>query len=191
MNPHWVCDHPSDWVVRFAPLVPSGEVLDLACGNGRHARHFARLGHRVLAVDRDTVALAGVAGDAIIPMQIDLESDDMRWPFKSDRFAGIVVTNYLHRPLLPHILASLAPGGILIYETFGQGNQRFGKPSNPDFLLAPGELLDMVRSPPARSLRVIAYEDGFVNQPKPAMVQRICALKLRAGEAMAENLRLF
>jgi len=112
------------------------------------------------------------------------------WPFEAGRFAGIVVTNYLHRPLLPHIFDSLAPGGVLIYETFAQGNERFGKPSNPLFLLQRGELLNAVRQA-VELYHVLAFEEGFVDMPKPAMVQRICVVK-KAGEDLApEQLRLF
>lgn len=169
-----VMQPPSPWVERFAPLVPGGEVLDLACGSGRHSRHLAALGHAVVAVDRDPAALAETAGDGIVTSQIDLEEEGACWPFGPARFAGIIVTNYLHRPLLADMLGSLSPNGMLIYETFGDGNAAFGKPSNPDFLLQPGELLELARM---HGLRVIAFEDGVVNTPKPAMVQRICAVK--------------
>jgi SAM-dependent methyltransferase len=163
---------PSAWVRRFARLVPAGEVLDLACGSGRHARLFAALGHPVTALDRDPDALALAAGPGISTLQYDLEAEGSAWPFAPGRFAGIVVTNYLHRPLLPQLVESLAPGGVLIYETFALGNEVFGKPSNPAFLLAPGELLGMAGT---GALRVIAYELGVVSQPKPAVVQRLCA----------------
>lgn len=175
-DPHHAIDHPSDWVARFAPLIPHGEVLDLACGAGRHARLLAALGHAVLAVDRDAGMLAKAAGPRIGTLRVDLESG-AAWPFEAGRFTGIVVTNYLHRPLFPLILASLAPGGILIYETFAQGNGHFGKPSSPDFLLEPGELLKMAAANPSNLVRVIAYEDGYTDQPKASMVQRICAVK--------------
>ncbi|MET0981279.1 MAG: class I SAM-dependent methyltransferase [Telluria sp.] len=164
--------NPSPWVRRFAPIVPAGEVLDLACGSGRHARLFAGLGHPVLAVDRDPEALAATAGAGITTLEIDLEAGGAPWPFEAGRFAGIVVTNYLHRPLLANLCASLAPGGVLIYETFALGNEAFGKPSNPAFLLRPGELLEMAT---AGRVTVLAYEDGVVTDPKPARVQRLCA----------------
>jgi len=173
---HPAVDQPSDWVARFARLIPHGEVLDLACGSGRHARLLASLGHSVLAVDRDADALDKAAGPGIDTLLIDLESGAV-WPFKARRFAGIVVANYLHRPLFAPILASLAPGGVLIHETFAQGNGYFGKPSNPDFLLEPGELLRMTEANRSDPVRVIAYEDGYTDQPKAAMVQRICAIK--------------
>jgi SAM-dependent methyltransferase len=178
---HTAIDEPSRWVARFVALIPPGEVLDLACGGGRHARLAAEAGHPVLAVDRDAAALERAAGKGISTLHADLESATdagVSWPFEAGRFAGIVVTNYLHRPLFPHILSSLVPGGVLIYETFAQGNERFGKPSNPDFLLAPGELLKAVQGDGSSTvLRVLAYEDGYVSLPKPAMVQRICAVK--------------
>ena len=149
-------------------------MLDLACGGGRHARLFAGLGYQVLAVDRDTSALKSAAGPGIDAIQADLEADDAVWPFEEGRFTGIVVTNYLHRPLFPHLLRSLAPEGVLLYETFAAGNEQFGKPSNPAFLLRPGELLELAAK---GGMRVIAFEDGYVETLKPAMVQRICAVK--------------
>jgi SAM-dependent methyltransferase len=173
---HAPLDLPSAWVARFAPSMPPGEALDLACGGGRHARLLAALGHPVLALDCDPGALAlvvqGGAGQGITTLQYDLEAPASNWPFAPGRFAGIVVTNYLHRPLLLELARALAPGGVLVYETFAQGNERFGKPSNPAFLLAPGELLDMARQ---AGLTVIAYEDGVTAQPKPARLQRLCA----------------
>lgn len=169
-----VIDTISPWVQRFAPLMPGGEVLDLACGGGRHARHLAALQHEVLALDRDADALALAAGPGIATSQFDLEAPGAAWPFAVARFAGIVVTNYLHRPLLAEMLASLAPDGMLIYETFAVGNEQFGKPSNPAFLLQPGELLALAAQ---HGLRVLAYEEGVVAAPKAAMVQRLCAVK--------------
>lgn len=184
MSPHGALDIPSPWVARFAPLMPPGEALDLACGSGRHTRLLAALGHPVVALDRDAAALAQAAGEGVSLLQLDLENG-AAWPFEPSRFAAIVVTNYLYRPLFPSLLASLAPGGMLIYETFALGNERFGKPSNPDFLLAPGELLDRLRSDSPHPLRVIAYEDGYVDLPKPAMVQRICAVRVDSNPAPA------
>ena len=181
MNQHLTLQQASAWVRRFAVLVPPGEVLDLACGSGRHARLMAQLGHPVLALDRDADALASTAGQGIAVQQFDLESavvdQQAAWPFEPARFAGIIVTNYLHRPLLPHLLDSLAPGGVLIYETFASGNAQFGKPSNPEFLLATGELLHLAQANVGRGWHVVAFEDGYVTQPRPAMVQRICLLK--------------
>lgn len=163
---------PSAWVARWADRVPAaGRVLDIACGNGRHARFFAARGHPVEAVDRDPEKLATLAGvPGITTRCTDLEGGP--WPYGGQQFAGIVVVNYLHRPLFPHLMTALAPGGALIYETFAVGTEKFGRPCNPDFLLKPGELLEVVRG----RLRVIAYEDLFVSDPRPAMVQRICAI---------------
>lgn len=171
---HTLLVQPSPWVARFAPLIPDGETLDLACGTGRHARLLAARGLTVIALDRDAEALAALDGiDEIVTVQHDLESPGSAWPFAPRSLSGIVVTNYLHRPLLGFLAASLAPDGVLIYETFARGNEAFGKPSNPDFLLMPGELLGVA----GRSgLRVIAFEDGVVAQPKPARVQRVCAV---------------
>lgn len=167
---------PSPWVTRWAGLIPTGgRVLDVAAGEGRHARYLAGLGHPVEAVDRDAEALASAAGQGIVTRQADLE--DGPWPYEGAAFAGIVVCNYLWRPLLPRILEALAPRGVLIYETFAVGNERYGRPSNPDFLLRPGELLEAVRG----RLAVVAFEQGFVSRPKPAMVQRLCAVN-GAGE---------
>jgi SAM-dependent methyltransferase len=164
---------PSPWVLRFAPLMPAGETLDLACGSGRHARLLAALGHPVLAVDRDPEALASSAGPDVATALHDLEGG-APWPYADRRFAGIVVTNYLYRPLFGALFAALAPGGVLIYETFAAGNGRYGKPSSPDFLLQPGELLELTRRHGSQC-RIVAYEDGYVSQPRPALVQRICA----------------
>lgn len=168
-------ESPSAWVRRFAPLVPAGAtVLDVACGNGRHARFFAAAGCRVVAVDRDAgagEALAGVAGVTFVAA--DLEGAP--WPLPGRTFDAIVVTNYLHRPLFDTLAASLAAGGMLIYETFAAGNERYGKPSNPAFLLQPGELFETF----AKRLHVLAYEDGTIETPRPARVQRIAAVEPR------------
>ncbi|WP_250496875.1 class I SAM-dependent methyltransferase [Caballeronia sp. ATUFL_F1_KS4A] len=165
----------SPWVARWAHLVaPGGAVLDVAAGSGRHARWFAARGFSVLAVDRDADALASMAAlEGIETLAADLENG-APWPLSDDRkFDAVVVTNYLHRPLFGHFIDALAPGGVLIYETFAAGNGSIGKPSNPAFLLEPGELLEAVRG----RLRVIGYEDGFVDDPRPAYVQRICAVR--------------
>lgn len=167
---------PSAWVTRFVSLIPAGEALDLACGAGRHSRLLAEHGHPVLAVDRSEDMLALAAADGIRTMCVDLETGDpaQSWPFGENRFVGIVVTNYLHRPLWPSLVGSLAENGVLIYETFARGNEQFGKPSNPDFLLARGELLEVARE---YGLHIVAFEDGYVSVPKPAMLQRICMFK--------------
>ena len=179
MQSHLTPGRPSAWVSRFAELIARGLVLDLACGGGRHSLLLAQLGHKVVALDRDASALAALQSSSISTVCFDLEAEHAAshadWPFAVGRFAGIVITNYLHRPLFDVIFASLAEGGVLIMETFAEGNARFGKPSNPAFLLNQGELLEIMRGKPG--LRVIAFEDGFTEQPKPAMVQRICVLK--------------
>jgi SAM-dependent methyltransferase len=163
---------PSAWVTRWATLIrPGGMVLDLACGAGRHARWLARMGFEVSAVDRDIAAFADPP-EGVALLAADLE--DGPWPYPGIAFDGIVVANYLHRPLLPILVGALVPGGVLVYETFARGNERFGKPSNPDFLLEPGELLEAVRG----HLRVIAYEDRVVEEPRPAAIQRICAVSV-------------
>jgi SAM-dependent methyltransferase len=176
---HHVDLQPSAWIVRWCPRIPAGgEVLDLACGSGRHTMMLAQRGYRVLAVDRDAEALSRLRGvSGVEALQADLEGGP--WPYPGRAFAGIVVANYLHRALLPTLIDAIAPGGALLYETFAAGNERFGRPSNPDFLLQPGELLEAVRG----RLRVIAYEDLQVDEPKPAMVQRICAELPKAGPA--------
>jgi SAM-dependent methyltransferase len=172
---HW--SEPSPWVHRFAPLIPiTGAVLDLACGRGRHARLLAARGYSVEAVDRDEAVLASLADVAGITSRCaDLEAGP--WPYGGRIFAGIIVTNYLWRPLLPLLLAALDRGGVLIYETFMLGNERFGKPANPAFLLRPNELLGVVRP----RLTVVAFEQGEVSAPRPAMVQRICAVRGELG----------
>ena len=162
----------SAWIEQWSHLVEQGgAVLDVASGNGRHARYFALHGHPVLALDRDETALTSLAAVQHVTTRCaDLENAS--WPLREDeKFAAVVVTNYLHRPLFPYLFDALAPGGVLLYETFAVGNERFGKPSNPDFLLTPGELLEAVRG----RLRVIAYQDGFINVPRASCVQRIVA----------------
>lgn len=168
---------------RWASLIaPGGRVLDVACGGGRHARYLAQLGHAVDAVDRDAEALAALAGiDGVAICAADLENG--QWPYANVRFAGIVVANYLHRPLLQRLIEGLAADGVLIYETFAAGNERYGRPRNPDFLLQPGELLEIARG----RLRVVAYEDVFTELPRPAMVQRICAVNGAIAGGRASN----
>jgi SAM-dependent methyltransferase len=155
-------------VRRWAPLIrPGGRVLDLACGSGRHVCWLAAQGFQVTAVDRDAAALQPLQAIAVVRVA-DLEGEP--WPLPGERFDAVVVTNYLWRPLWPALRAALADdGGMLIYETFADGNQHIGKPSRPDFLLRRGELLEA-----ARGLHVVAYEDGFLDAP-PRQVQRIAA----------------
>lgn len=171
---------PSAWVVRWAHLIASGaRVLDLACGQGRHARWLAARGARVTAVDRDAAALATMSTLAnVTTLAADLEGAP--WPFAAgETFDAVIVTNYLHRPLFGTIGASVAPGGVLIYETFAQGNEKYGKPSNPLFLLAPGELLDLAGE---ANLRVAGFEDVTLPAPRAACVQRLCATRAVPGE---------
>lgn len=164
-------DAPSAWVRRWSHLVPAGgSVLDVACGAGRHLRWFASRGHAVTGVDRDPAAIAATAAVGRV-VQADIENGP--WPFAGQRFDAVVVTNYLWRPLLPVIVNSLADGGVLIYETFAIGNETVGRPSRPDFLLQPGELLGA-----SAGLHVVAYEDGFCDHPE-RFVQRIVALRKR------------
>jgi SAM-dependent methyltransferase len=166
---------PSRWVVRFSSLVADGaRVLDVACGQGRHSRWFAARGCRVVAVDRDTAALdqlASVAG--VTAVSADLEADP--WPFENEKFDAIIVANYLHRVLFPSLLCALADDGVLVYETFARGNEAYGKPSNPHFLLTEGELLTII----GRSLIVVAFEQGRIGSEPPAVVQRLAALGRR------------
>jgi SAM-dependent methyltransferase len=147
-------------------------VLDLACGRGRHTRLFLALGHPVVAVDGDTGGVADLAGTpALEVVQADLEMGGP-FPLGSRQFAGVVVTSYLHRPILPDVVRAVAPGGLLLYETFSRDQPAIGgRPRNPDFLLEPGELLEAVRG----RLRVLAYEDLVVGTPPEAAVQRITA----------------
>ena len=170
-------DEPaSAWVRRWSHLLPAGaNVLDVACGRGRHARWFAALGHRVTALDRSAEALAaiGLPAERCETVLADIEGGP--WPWDGRQFDALVVTNYLWRPLMPTLLASIAPGGVLIYETFAAGNETVGKPSRPDFLLQPGELLQL-----CQSLRTVAYEDGFETAlagTTARFVQRIAAVR--------------
>jgi SAM-dependent methyltransferase len=162
---------PSEWLLRWQHLMPAHTtVLDLACGHGRHMRALQARGCLCLGVDRDPVALeaASAFGDVL---QADVENNP--WPLEGQTFGAVVVTNYLWRTLFPAILGSLAVGGVLVYETFAAGNETVGKPSNPNFLLQPGELLNV-----CQVLRVAAYEDCFL--PDPArFVQRIVAVRER------------
>ncbi len=169
--------------MRWSPLVaPGGRVLDLACGQGRHARFFAGRGHDVDACDRDPASLASLSGvKGVRTTRADLE-DGSPWPYPEGVFAAIVVTNYLYRPLFPRLAAALAPAGVLIYETFAAGNERYGKPSNPSFLLKRDELLEAF----GRDLVVVAFEQGRVRRDNPAMIQRLCAVRGDSVEADLE-----
>lgn len=165
---------PSAWVLaHLQRIVPGGRVLDLACGSGRHARLLAAENHPVFAVDRNIEAISslqGVPGIKAVCMELEGEA----WPLAGEQFAGIVVTNYLWRPRWQDLLALLAPGGVLIYETFMIGNEAYGKPSRPDFLLQAGELRTLAE---AHGLRVVDFVEGYVSEPKPAMRQAICAVR--------------
>lgn len=164
---------PSDWVVRWSHLVPAGaRVLDVACGSGRHLRWFASRAAQVTGVDRDAAALAGLA-DLPGAERVEADIENGPWPLPGRRFDVVVVTNYLWRPLLPVLAASVADEGLLLYETFAQGQETVGRPARADFLLRPGELLDAARH---AGLRVLGYEDGFLADPE-RFVQRIAALR--------------
>ena len=164
---------PSAWVCRYAAQIrPGGAVLDLACGRGRNARWLASQGWQVEAVDQDAAVLDAMQGIAGIRTTLaDLEN--AAWPYTGRQFDGIVVCRYLHRPLLPMLAEALAPGGVLIYETFMQGQAAFGRPSHPDYLLQADEL----HSAYAQALTIVAFEQGRFDEPKPVMLQRICARK--------------
>ncbi len=174
---------PSPWVRRFAPLVSqsgrdNGQVLDLACGNARHARLFLARGHGVVALDRDVEPLDDLAGNADVEIiGADLE-DGRPWPLEGRTFAAVVVVNYLYRPLFPHILDAVGEGGVLIYETFARGNEKYRRPRNPDHLLRDGELIDLVKD----RFRIVCFEQGLVEKgPLPGVIQRICAVNGGGG----------
>lgn len=175
MTHHLPFSPPSPWVTRFAPLVRTGSsLLDLACGGGRHLRHFLDQGVQVTGVDIDLRGVADLEGrPGVTLVQADLEGEG-GWPPALTGFDAIIVANYLHRPLLPAIMAALKPGGLLLYETFANGNQRHGRPSSPAFLLREGELL---RAALGQGLQVVAFEQGEVSSPKAAIVQRLAAVK--------------
>jgi SAM-dependent methyltransferase len=163
---------PSRWVERFVNAVPTGgSVLDLACGAGRHGRLFLEKGHKVVFVDIDTGALGDIAAQSRAQIiTTDLENGE-NWPLGTRAFDAIIVTNYLWRPILRDIIAAVAPGGILIYETFAVGNEAFGRPRNPDHLLASGELFEAVRG----HLNVLAYEQCLQDLPRRRVIQHIAA----------------
>jgi SAM-dependent methyltransferase len=182
VDPHATLE-PSAWIRRWSHLVPAGaRVLDVACGSGRHVRWFAARAAHVTALDRDRAAVEALGTLAEVVVA-DIENGP--WPLADDaRFDAIVCTNYLWRPLLPMLVAAVAPGGVLLYETFAEGNASVGRPSNPDFLLRHGELLEA-----ARSLRIVAYEDGFLDAP-PRFVQRLAAARDHATPDPAWRLPL-
>lgn len=160
---------PSPWVQRFySRIVAGGTVLDVAAGSGRHSRLLCAAGYRVVAVDRDVRSLERCGAARTVTADLEVAP----WPFAGEQFDGVVVTNYLHRPLFASLLASLAPRGVLIYETFASGQEQWGRPSRPEFLLNPGELLER-----CAGLHVLAYEDGYLETPRPARLQRVCALR--------------
>ena len=167
---------PSEWVKRWSHLAPpQGRVLDVACGYGRHAYYFYQENHAVTVVDRAQAAIESIAIAANFCEKVVADIENGPWPFTDRQFDVVVVTHYLWWPLMPTLLASLAPGGLLIYETFTQGNETVGKPSRPDFLLRPGELLET-----CKELRVVAFEDGFIAEAAgqtPRFVQRIAAVR--------------
>ena len=165
---------PSPWVRRFVPLIrPGGRVLDLAAGGGRHTRLLLDMGYSVTAVDRDVSQLQQFAGARCAVLELDLEAGDPAAAMAAagHDYNGVIVTNYLHRPLFAGLGAALAPGGVLIYQTFAAGNERLGRPRNPDFLLRPGELLDAFAG-----LTIVAFEQGEVAMPRPAVIQRLAAI---------------
>jgi SAM-dependent methyltransferase len=175
----------SAWVQRWSHLVPAGPVLDVACGTGRHLRWFAGRGHQVLGVDRSETALAAVQLPQALCQTLLADIESGPWPLEGRRFSAVVVTHYLWRPLMPTLIASLGPGGVLIYETFSRGQAGIGRPSRPEFLLEPGELLQM-----CSMLRIVAFEDGFepLSAKGPArFVQRIAAV--RETSAASETVR--
>jgi len=166
---HGAVGHPSPWLQRWVHLLPDGaRVLDVACGSGRHLRWLAARGFRMTGVDRDATAVAALRPLADVVVA-DIEAGP--WPLVGRRFDAVLVTNYLWRPLLPTLIDSVADGGLLIYETFADGQQAVGRPSRPDFLLQPGELITA-----CTGLRVLAYEDGFLRDPE-RFVQRIVAAR--------------
>jgi SAM-dependent methyltransferase len=202
---HGAVAAPSGWIERWTPLLaPGSSVLDVACGSGRNARWLARAGHRVTAVDRDAEALAVVSLEASEPgivlhtLLADLEGAP--WPLPGVRFDAVVVTNYLWRPLMPALLDAVAPGGLLLYETFALGQAALGRPRNPDFLLRPNELIDLLRAPPPtlppgattgdaslQPWHIVAFEEGRVpgsGAAPPREVQRIVA---RRGKSPPER----
>ncbi len=175
-------DTLSAWVRRFVPLIrPGGRVLDLAAGAGRHTRLLLDMGFCVTCVDRNIEGLRPFAGDRCEIRAIDLEAGAPERVLGAlGLYDGIVVTNYLYRPLFASIAAALMPNGVLIYETFAVGNERFGRPRNPDFLLRRGELIDAFAA-----LTVVGFEEGEVTLPRPSVIQRIAAIAGPLGKLPA------
>ena len=176
---HLRITEPSPWLVRFAPLIkPEGRVLDLACGGGRHGRYLLDRGCKVTFLDRETSAITDLndrANATVIETDLEQGNDIFSGsgPLNGECFDAIVITNYLYRPLLDDIVTAIGKNGVLIYETFARGNERFTRPRNPDHLLKSGELLEMV----AGKMQVIAYEHGIIEKgPIPGVIQRICAV---------------
>ena len=178
--PHAAVGEPSPWIRRWSGLIPpGGRVLDVACGGGRHLRWLAAQGWQLTGIDRDAAAVAPLRALAEIHVA-DIEGGP--WPLPGARFDAVVVTNYLWRPLWPALRDSLAPSGALIYETFAIGNEAYGKPSNPAFLLRPGELLEA-----CAGLRIVAYEEGLLASPTRC-VQRVVARAAASAGDMAAPL---
>lgn len=174
--------HPSPWVKRFTRLIrPGGKILDVAAGRGRHVHWFVSVGYRVVAVDRNVSSLKGLDPSRVRVVEADLEVGKP-WPLQGELFDAVVVTNYLHRGLFADLLRALHPAGVLIYETFASGNEAWGRPSNPDFLLNPGELLKQCGT----DLNVVAYEHGLLPHQNPRVVQRVCALGQGRSPGLAE-----
>jgi SAM-dependent methyltransferase len=164
---------PARWITRFTPLVkPGAAILDLAAGRGRHARWFLARSHPVTAVDRDLSGLGDLRGQLQLEL-IEADLEGAPWPLPGRRFGAVIVTNYLWRPLFERILDSIDEDGVLLYDTYGRGNEAYGQPADPDFLLEPGELIERVRG----RMQVVAYEHGHVERPRPAIRQRICAVR--------------
>jgi SAM-dependent methyltransferase len=165
---------PAQWVEKYVSLIPEiGQVLDLACGGGRHSRYLLAKGYSVLALDKDISGLADLGGAPNLEiLEFDLENGKA-FPLRDRKFSGIIVVNYLFRPILGDLIDVLAEGGVLIYQTFMLGSEAYGRPRNPDFLLKENELREVFGA----SLDVVAFEQGYVERPAPAVVQKICAVK--------------